>query len=190
MAPKPPKDDGKQAWDKVTKQATPLDPKKQNRHIEKPQKAAASGISPKPSARPSVGPSIAVQPAPKSVRRKAFEADKPPPLPQIEQKSRRRLGRGSVEIEARLDLHGFTAAQAERALTRFVEHGYGQRYTWVLVITGKGVRGEGVLRTALPEWLSKPPLSNRVVAFDAAAPAHGGDGAFYLRLRKAKLKSE
>lgn len=190
MAPRPPKDDGKQAWDKVTEQATPLDPKKQNRHIEK----TASKLEKKPKKaavpEPLSGSPVSVKPAPQGVPRAPFEADKPPPLPQIEQKSRRRLGRGSVDIEARLDLHGFTAGEAQAALTRFIEHCFVQRFTWVLVITGKGVRGEGVLRKGLPQWLSSPPLSNRVVAFDAAAPSHGGDGAYYLRLRKAKRQPE
>ena len=190
MAPRPPKDDGKQAWDKVTEQATPLDPKKQNRYIEKtPSKLEKK---PKKAAVPELlsGSPVSVKPASKGVPRASFEADKPPPLPQIEQKSRRRLGRGSVDIEARLDLHGFTAGEAQAALTRFIEHCFVQRFTWVLVITGKGVRGEGVLRKGLPQWLSSPPLSNRVVAFDAAAPSHGGDGAYYLRLRKAKRQPE
>ena len=190
MAPRPPKDDGKKAWDKVTQQATPLDPEKQNRHIEKT--TAASAQKPKKAASPSISGKLSfrqplsVKPALQGLSRPPLEADKPPPLPQIEQKSRRRLGRGSVEIEARLDLHGYTASEAQLALARFIDHCFVQRFTWVLVITGKGMRGEGVLRKGLPDWLSKPPLSNRVAAFDTAAAAHGGEGAFYLRLRKAK----
>ena len=196
MAPRPPKDDGKKAWDKVTQQSTPMDPEKQNRHwaelaaepSKKPAKAAAKAKFTEKRTAPPSGSPIVVKPAPSGLSRAPREADKPPPLSQIEQKSRRRLGRGSMEIDARLDLHGFTANQAKAALTRFVEHGVAQRFTWVLVITGKGVRGEGVLKNSLPQWLSQPPLSNRVVAYDAATAPHGGDGAFYLRLRKPKTE--
>ena len=60
----------------------------------------------------------------------------------------------------------------------------------VLVITGKGTRGgdfeRGVLRRQIPFWLRSPQLRDAVLGFETAGPAHGGDGAFYVLLRRAR----
>ena len=53
----------------------------------------------------------------------------------------------------------------------------------MLVITGKGRAGDGVLRREVPLWIGQPPLDRLVIAYEPAAAAHGGDGALYLRLR-------
>ena len=101
-------------------------------------------------------------------------------------RTRRRLARGSLPIEARLDLHGLTLMDAERALTTFVARARAQGQVWLLVITGKGTRGEGKLRRALPEWLDRGALAGQIVEYGPSAPNHGGDGAFYLRARRAR----
>lgn len=109
------------------------------------------------------------------------------PQPRIEARSLRRLARGILEIDATLDLHGLTLTQAEAALAGFIARQAQQRAVWVLVITGKGARGEGKLRAALPDWLAAPKNASRLVEYGPASIAHGGSGAFYLRLRKMKL---
>lgn len=119
--------------------------------------------------------------APKTVRQ--IGRPKPPPKIGLAQKAKRRLSRGHIEIEARLDLHGLTAAQAHRTLIGFVSSAIAQDKKWLLVITGKGLRGEGKLRRAFADWLSSPPLAGQIAEYGNAAPNHGGDGAFYLRLR-------
>ena len=101
-------------------------------------------------------------------------------------RTRRRLARGTLLIDARLDLHGLSLAQAEQALTVFVAQARAQRKVWLLVITGKGVRGEGKLRSALPEWLDRGSLAGQIVEYGPAAANHGGAGAFYLRARRAR----
>ena len=59
-----------------------------------------------------------------------------------------------------------------------------------LLITGKGKAdggGErGVLRRELPRWLNQPRNRERVVALTPAQPRDGGDGAFYLRLKRLR----
>ena len=101
-------------------------------------------------------------------------------------RTRRRLARGTLPIQARLDLHGLSLAGAERALAAFVTQARGQGHVWLLVITGKGVRGEGKLRRALPEWLESGALAGQFVEYGPAAANHGGDGAFYLRVRRVR----
>ena len=55
----------------------------------------------------------------------------------------------------------------------------------VLIITGKGARGGGVIRREFPEWITSPPLSGLVIAYCQAQPKDGGAGAFYVNLRRS-----
>lgn len=104
----------------------------------------------------------------------------------IDKSTRRRLAQGQLAIESRLDLHGMTAAQAERRLAGFIDSATRQDQRCVLVITGKGVGGTGVLRRLVPEWLKSPPLAKRVLAISSARPGDGGDGALYVLLRRRR----
>ncbi|MEX2450849.1 MAG: Smr/MutS family protein [Rhodospirillales bacterium] len=105
----------------------------------------------------------------------------------LDKRTAQRLRRGQIGIEARLDLHHMTQAEAHRALIGFIEESVAAGRRTVLVITGKGLKptGEiGVLRTRVPHWLNQPPVRSRIVAFCEAAPKDGGAGALYLRLKK------
>lgn len=112
----------------------------------------------------------------------------PAALPPADDGTARSLRQKKWPIDKTLDLHGMSEAAAHQALTRLV--GAAARYEWrtLLVITGKGSRlaGGGVLRRALPLWLEQEPLRARVLAAVPARPEDGGDGAFYIRLRKPK----
>ncbi|MDR3423531.1 MAG: Smr/MutS family protein [Alphaproteobacteria bacterium] len=104
--------------------------------------------------------------------------------PPLERKREKALRQGTIAIEARLDLHGMTQAEAFAALSDFMrqETKAGKRH--LLIITGKG-RGEGgVLRRNLETWLSQLPESRSILALRPAAPHHGGGGAFYVVMRK------
>lgn len=100
--------------------------------------------------------------------------------------TKKRLFRGDVTIDARLDLHGFNAAQAQRKLTQFLGQARISGYRCILVITGKGARGTGVLRSSVPDWLKRPPLSDLVLAIAQAKPRDGGAGALYVLLRRQR----
>ncbi len=109
--------------------------------------------------------------------------------PGLDKRTQVRLRRGKVTVEARLDLHGMTQTQAYEALGRFVDRAQERGYKTVLVVTGKGLRGDGqvgVLRQAVPRWLNEPGFRARVHAFDHAAPADGGEGALYIMVRRRK----
>jgi DNA-nicking Smr family endonuclease len=112
----------------------------------------------------------------------------PPPLAPLGRRERSRLAKGRSEIDGRLDLHGMTQARAHRALTAFLQHAHGDGATFVLVITGKGRSGgeSGVLRRQVPEWLSLPEFRAFVVGFEEAGIGHGGEGALYVRIRRAR----
>ncbi|MBW7910099.1 MAG: Smr/MutS family protein [Alphaproteobacteria bacterium] len=98
------------------------------------------------------------------------------------------LRRKKWTIDKTLDLHGMTQAAAHQALLRFVAAAERQEKRTLLVITGKGSRlaGGGVLRRLLPLWVEEAPLRAKVLAITPARIEDGGDGAFYIRLRKKK----
>jgi len=120
----------------------------------------------------------------------------PPPLPPIDperipgvdRRTADGLRRGRLSIEARLDLHGLTQAEAHDALTGFVLEGYRLGRRMLLVITGKGGYGggEGILRRSVPRWLNEDPLRAKILAFTPAQPRDGGAGALYLLLKRRR----
>ncbi len=101
----------------------------------------------------------------------------------IDGRTQRRLFRGDVPVDRRLDLHGLSAARAESRLTKFIETAANEGARCVLVITGKGA---GILRGYVPEWLKRPPLSGLVLALAEARPIDGGSGALYVLLRRKR----
>jgi len=179
--------DGAAVWQRLTAQTRPLSAAQRDRGRDKDE-AAKGTQKPAKKAGNAAAPAVshAVRGGPAMAAKRAQDKSSPlfAPSPAIDQKQRRRLSRGRTELDGTLDLHGMTLVEAEAALSGFVAYHRAQDHRWVLVITGKGVRGEGRLRKALPEWLSTPPLSQAVIEFDQAAIAHGGGGAFYLRLRR------
>jgi DNA-nicking Smr family endonuclease len=116
---------------------------------------------------------------------------------ELDRQTSRRLEKGRVEVEAKLDLHGMRQRDAHAALRRFLKSAQGKDYRHVLVITGKGATQEtaksfyeeearGVLRQAVPQWLRDPELASLVVSFSQAPRRLGGEGALYVRLRKLR----
>ncbi|HJM60825.1 MAG TPA: Smr/MutS family protein [Alphaproteobacteria bacterium] len=103
----------------------------------------------------------------------------------LDKRSAQRLRRGQTAIEARLDLHGHTQSEAHHALNTFIASQQAAGRRCLLIITGKGGHGEGVLRQALPRWLAEAPNAGRILAIEQAQPRDGGGGAFYVLLRKA-----
>ena len=111
----------------------------------------------------------------------------PPPLDQfagVDRATAERLKRGRRAIEARLDLHGMTQAEAHRALLGFVAGSRNAGRRCVLVITGHGRISGGVLKSAVPRWLHEPEMRRHVLAIAPARPQHGGAGALYVLLRR------
>lgn len=98
----------------------------------------------------------------------------------------RRVRRGQHEIDARLDLHGHTQDTAHRELVEFLVRQAGQGARCVLVITGKGRLGVGILRSRLFDWIADPQLRPFIAGYAQAHPRHGGAGATYLFLRPVR----
>ncbi|MEM6463690.1 MAG: Smr/MutS family protein [Pseudomonadota bacterium] len=111
-----------------------------------------------------------------------------PALYPIDRSVYRKLARGRVPLEARIDLHGMTQSEAHDLLLGFLIRAHGQGLRHVLVITGKGRSGgEGVLRRSVPKWLTTHAFRGLASGCEPAARGHGGDGALYIRLKKRPL---
>jgi DNA-nicking Smr family endonuclease len=101
-----------------------------------------------------------------------------------------RLRRGAVEIEATLDLHGMRQAEAFEALNDFVARQIKKGHRRLLIITGRGRDGAGVLRANLAGWLAASNHAAYIIALRPAALKHGGSGASYILLRRRKVRDE
>ena len=169
-------------WHSVAKQLKPLRSKPRLARIAatvEPQAPAAARPAPVPHS--SVPVRMTPPPKPQA-----------PPLAPLGRRERSQLSRGKKEIEARIDLHGMTQTRAHRALFGFLQRCHGEGLTFVLVITGKGKVGgaeaeRGVLRRQVPQWLGLPEFRSLVVSFEEAHSGHGGEGALYVRVRRARL---
>jgi DNA-nicking Smr family endonuclease len=106
----------------------------------------------------------------------------------IDDRTVRKLRRGKLEIDARIDLHGMTERQAHDALLMFLRNASAAGARIILVITGKGRMSDGVLRRAVPLWFAEQPFHLLVGGHRAAHVDHGGDGALYVRLRREKSR--
>ena len=122
-----------------------------------------------------------------------------PPLAAFDPRKAKKLGNGRAIIDARLDLHGLRQDEALGHLRHFLRDCSTRGLKTVLVITGKGRETDdaampfyeamhryprGVLRRNVPRWLDEPELRELVVSYTTAAQRHGGDGAFYVELRR------
>lgn len=182
-------------WDEVKKTTTPLRDKSPQAAIaepDRPAKDVKSAAKPFPrlvvKPKGSVAPPLSVDLAPDPMQ--TFER----PAPGMDRKRFDRLRKGKMAPDATLDLHGMTAERAKAALTGFILNARSDGLRLLLVITGKGRPGAdsiapqriGVLRHAVPQWLQAAPLSGAVLQITAAHRSHGGGGAYYVYLRRAR----
>jgi DNA-nicking Smr family endonuclease len=170
-------------WVRVTRSIAPL------------RRRAPAAEPPQPTAPASKGPLPPVR-APMAAR-SATPALKPVPKPAprlepLERRQKQRLARGTLALDARIDLHGRTQSEAHAALLGFLRAAQSDGARFVLVITGKGARARddwserGVLKRQVPQWLKLPEFRTYVVGFEDAHVGHGGEGALYVRLRRAR----
>src|SRR5947209_8130862 len=172
-------------WHTVTKSTTPL--KRGMRRTNKAEKDAApthEALLAEPNQ--SAGSAGARHQAAKRI-----EPSAPPPLALLSRREKSRLSRGRQEIDARIDLHGMTQTRAHRALLAFLRRAHADGAGFVLVITGKGratapESERGILRRQVPLWLALPEFRAVVVGFEEAHIGHGGGGALYVRIRRAR----
>jgi DNA-nicking Smr family endonuclease len=182
-------DDDAELWNKVAESAAPL---KHGRNAGRPRPAKIA--TPATKAKPHQGAS----PRTSAPRPEAKIAHVPRPAP-LDRQTSRRLDKGRLEVEARLDLHGLRQRDAHAQLRRFLKTAQARGLKHVLVITGKGAEQaaaksfyeeeeRGVLRNAVPHWLAEPEFASLVVSFSPAPRRLGGEGALYVRVRRGRSR--
>ena len=173
-------DDEHALWSGFTRSVAPLKRRAPNAEADRPP-SSETKFKPAPDRR-----------APSAVARKPAPPPKPAPaLAPLDRRQKQRLARGHESIDARIDLHGRTQGEAHRALLQFLRRAQADGAKFVLVITGKGGRGDeagerGVLKRQVPHWLRLPDFRAYVVGFEDAHVGHGGEGALYVRVRRAR----
>jgi len=190
-------DDDLDLWRHVTRDTRPL--------AKRPAKAKPETPAPAERPRPAPPPAKPKAPETKKTKKPAppVPLPVPPPVPDlakgdvvgVDKRTVGRLKRGKLPVEGRLDLHGLSQREAERALAAFLARSQQRGHRCVLVITGKGSAGgrredafarPGVLRRMVPIWLNAPANRARVLAFDEARAQHGGAGALYVLLKRSR----
>ena len=104
----------------------------------------------------------------------------------LERPVKRKLARGRLSIEAKIDLHGMFQSEAHGVLLDFLLRAHERGLRHVLIITGKGSSygSEGALKRAVPLWFSKAEFRFLISSYEPAARQHGGEGALYVRLSR------
>ena len=117
-----------------------------------------------------------------------------PPAGGLDSHWDRRFRAGSIEPDFTLDLHGHTLDQAHDRLDAGLAQAKAMGARVVLVIAGKprpvdaADRGtkRGAIRAKLLDWLAAGPHRSSVAAVRNAHRKHGGEGALYLILKRAR----
>lgn len=197
--------DDRALWARVTESVKPLRPSDVSEAALMSGDGGAQHHEPPPDPRPKPTPAPRLThfrigsrvPAPPPVVDRAPDParalDAAPP--RVDGRTHARLRRGKLRPEARIDLHGMTLSQAHPALARFLIAAHADGKRLVLIITGKGKDRDdgdimpvrrGILRHQVPHWLQTPPLQAVVIQVTPAHFRHGGDGAYYVYLRRAR----
>jgi DNA-nicking Smr family endonuclease len=104
----------------------------------------------------------------------------------LDKRTGERFKRGEMAIDAKIDLHGLTQAEAHDKLQSFLTKAADSGKRCVLIVTGKGAGGWGVLRDSVPRWLNEPAMRRHLLAFAQAQARHGGAGALYALLKRKR----
>lgn len=170
------------AWARVASTVEPMAP---NKPVAAPPTAAAAS----PPVSPAKSAEAAVRQAPKQ----------PPPSPPsppatLDATWDRKLARGTVQPDLTLDLHGHTLDTAYTRLMDGIDQARAMGARTVLLVTGKprpvaavdraGQRG--AIRAKVLDWLAASRHHAAIAAVRKAHIRHGGEGALYIVLKRAK----
>lgn len=161
-------------WNRVARTTVPL----RGKHLPSLPAEERESEAEQPS--PKTGTSVASTP-PRPADQKDGGRIRP-----LDRPTRSKLAKERLSIDARVDLHGLTQAEAYTLLLSFLHRAFDQGLRHVLVITGKGSSygSEGILQRVVPGWFATAPFRPLVGSYDHAARRHGGTGALYVRLRR------
>jgi DNA-nicking Smr family endonuclease len=163
--------DDKAIWQRVARTVTPSPHRAQKKDIATPTIQLADK-----------GPFMRVTPA-----REIQKLETPKAL---EPSADKRVRRGRIQIDRRIDLHDMTRDQARPALHKLIRSAYAADARCLLVITGKGLRLNGVLRQNFPSWINAQEVRPMIASYAQAHIRHGGTGAWYVFLKRRAAAKE
>ncbi len=112
---------------------------------------------------------------------------------------RKAVKKGSFYIDKKIDFHGRSLLQSKEMFNKIIRECYNKGQRCLLFVTGKGLFKSklseenekprlyhGVIRSSFVDWARSKELSKFILSFEQASIEHGGDGAFYVYLRKKK----
>ena len=110
------------------------------------------------------------------------------------------LKRGKINIDRRIDLHGYGLVEAHEKFISEVKKNYNKNKRCLLIITGKGVHKKiqneqdtnpklfyGKIKNSIINWINEDHLKQYILTYQDAGFEHGGDGALFVYLRKRKF---
>jgi len=159
-------------WNLIARTTTPL----RGKSIAEPEPVAKQPAPPA-AGHTEVAPQPAkVAPAPTAKRQ----------IQHLDRTTQKKIAKGRLPLEARIDLHGLRQDAAHSLLQSFLRRAHDGGVRYVLVITGKGSSSasDGVLKRSVPGWFSTPAFRDLVSGYEDASRGHGGEGALYVRLRR------
>ncbi len=174
-------------WNEATKDVVPI--RSHETYVQETSKRAKTHIQPQERENK--------KPQPERVQiTPDYKVQARPGSEEVDRKTAQRLKRGQLSIDGRLDLHGLSQVQAYDAINTLIPDMYHRGKRCVLVITGKGApksghtpltdHKPGVLRQKAPGWINENHLRQYVLKVQTARPAHGGEGALYVLLRRQR----
>ena len=180
-------------WNNFKRNIKPLSERERNRAINTDEKIIVSGTK-------QPWPEYYLATNPPVLKNRDYDKKKRTDASptQFDRKRVRHIQTGKIALQARLDLHGMRQDQAYVSLRNFLRQCQSEGLKTVLVITGKGKidgaeqgnltddRDRGILRRVIPEWLSLPEFRDLTLGYNVASARHGGSGAIYVNIRRAK----
>ena len=116
-------------------------------------------------------------------------------LPNKDNKLKKNIG---MKVRS-IDLHGYPLDDANKTIEKFITKSYEEKVNKLIVVTGKGLHSQNekdpyvskdlsILKYSVPEFISNNNiLMNIIYEIKDASIEDGGDGAFYIFLKKNKL---
>ncbi|QDH18063.1 Smr/MutS family protein [Swingsia samuiensis] len=105
--------------------------------------------------------------------------------PGLDDTSWRRLSRGKVRVDAKLDLHGYVVQEAFENLLEFLHRARVRNWKCIEVVTGRGSGpSSGLIRRELPMWLQRQEIRPMILAVVHPHAANHGSVRILLRTKK------
>ena len=112
-------------------------------------------------------------------------------------KINKKLKKGTVNIDKRVDFHGLGLKEAKMKFFETIESCFVAKKRCILFITGKRTNPSqnihlekklyyGKIRNEFLNWAHQTTISRKILAVEQAGISYGGDGAFFVYLRKNK----